>query len=105
MKGIGDLMKQAQQVQERMQEVQEEIARLEVTGESGAGMVKVVMNGRHEVKRVMIDDDLLNEDKSMLEDLLAAACNDAAHKVESAQQDKMSGLASGFGLPLGKMPF
>ncbi|MGD8416287.1 MAG: YbaB/EbfC family nucleoid-associated protein [Pseudomonadales bacterium] len=105
MKGLGDLMKQAQQVQERMSELQEEIARLEVTGESGAGLVSVVMTGRHEVRRVHIDDSLLGEDKSMLEDLIAAACNDAAHKVEQAQQEKMSGLASGFGLPLGKMPF
>ena len=105
MKGLGDLMKQAQQVQERMQEMQEEMAKLEVTGESGAGMVSVVMNGRHEVRRVQVDDSLLTEDKSMIEDLLAAACNDAVHKVEKAQQDKMSGLASGFGLPLGKMPF
>ena len=105
MKGLGDLMKQAQQVQERMQEMQEEVARLEVTGESGAGMVKVVMNGRHEVRRVEIDDSLLSEDKSMMEDLVAAACNDAVHKVERVQQEKMSGLASGFGLPLGKMPF
>lgn len=105
MKGIGDLMKQAQQVQERMQEMQEEVARLEVTGESGAGMVKVVMNGRHEVRRVDIDDSLLSEDKTMIEDLVAAACNDAVHKVEREQQEKMSGLASGFGLPLGKMPF
>lgn len=105
MKGLGDLMKQAQQVQERMQEMQEEVARLEVTGESGAGMVKVVMNGRHEVRRVEIDDSLLSEDKTMMEDLVAAACNDAVHKVERVQQEKMSGLASGFGLPLGKMPF
>lgn len=105
MKGLGDLMKQAQQVQERMQEMQEEMARLEVTGESGAGMVRVVMNGRHEVRRVEVDDSLLAEDKTMIEDLLAAACNDAVHKVESAQQEKMSGLASGFGLPFGKMPF
>jgi DNA-binding YbaB/EbfC family protein len=105
MKGLGDLMKQAQQVQERMQEMQEEMARLEVVGESGAGLVKVVMNGRHEVRRVEVDDSLLEEDKTMIEDLLAAACNDAVHKVERAQQDKMSGLASGFGLPLGKMPF
>lgn len=105
MKGIGDLMKQAQQVQERMQEMQAEIAQLEVTGESGAGLVKVTMNGRHEVRRVEIDQSLFEEDKTMIEDLVAAACNDAAHKVESVQQEKMSGLASGFGLPLGKMPF
>ncbi len=105
MKGIGDLMKQAQQVQERMQEMQAEMAQLEVTGESGAGLVKVTMNGRHEVRRVAIDQSLFDEDKTMIEDLVAAACNDAVHKVESAQQEKMSGLASGFGLPLGKMPF
>ena len=105
MKGLGDLMKQAQQVQERMKEMQEEFARLEVTGESGAGLVKVVMNGRHEVRRVHIDDSLLTEDKTMIEDLVAAACNDAAHKVEREQQEKMSGLASGFGFPAGKMPF
>jgi DNA-binding YbaB/EbfC family protein len=105
MKGLGDLMKQAQQVQEAMQEMQEELARMEVTGESGAGMVKVVMNGRHEVRKVMLDDSLLEEEKSLIEDLVAAACNDAVHKVERSQQEKMSGLASGFGFPLGKMPF
>ena len=105
MKGLGDLMKQAQQVQEKMQELQQELADMEVTGESGAGLVKVVMNGRHEVKRVDLDDSLLSEDKTLIEDLLAAACNDAVHRVERAQQEKMSGLASGFGLPLGKMPF
>ena len=105
MKGIGDLMKQAQEVQERMQQMQEEMARLEITGESGAGLVKVTMNGRHEVKRIQLDDSLLSEDKSMIEDLVAAACNDAVHRVEREQQDRMSGLASGFGLPLGKMPF
>jgi DNA-binding YbaB/EbfC family protein len=104
-KGLGDLMKQAQQVQARMQEVQEELARMEVTGESGAGLVKVVMNGRHEIRRVELDDSLMSEDKSLVEDLVAAACNDAVHRVEKAQQEKMSGLASGFGLPLGKMPF
>jgi len=105
MKGLGDLMKQAQQVQEQMQEMQEEMSRLEVTGESGAGLVKVIMNGRHEVKRVSVDDSLLKEEKSLIEDLLAAACNDAVHRVERLQQEKMSGLATGFGLPGGKMPF
>lgn len=105
MKGLGDLMKQAQEVQERMQELQAELAGMEVTGESGAGLVKVVMNGRHEVKRVELDDSLLGEDKTLIEDLLAAACNDAVHRVERAQQEKMSSLTSGFGLPLGKMPF
>ena len=105
MKGLGDLMKQAQEMQERMQGVQAEIAALEVTGESGAGLAKVVMNGRHEVKRVMLDDALLKEEKEVIEDLLAAACNDAVRRVESLQQEKMSGMAAGFGLPLGKMPF
>lgn len=105
MKGLGDLMKQAQEMQERMQGIQEEIAALEVTGESGAGLVKVVMNGRHEVKRVMLDDGLLAEAKEVVEDLVAAACNDAARRVESLQQEKMSGMVAGMGLPLGKMPF
>ncbi len=105
MKGFGDLMKQAQQVQEKMQALQTEIASMEVVGESGAGLVKVTMNGRHEVKRVDIDSSLLTEDKEVLEDLVAAACNDCVRKVENAQQKKMSGIASGFGLPLGKMPF
>ena len=105
MKGLGDFMKQAQQMQERMQQMQEEMAAAEVTGESGAGLVKVVMNGRHEVKRVQIDDSLLSEDKEVMEDLIAAACNDAARRVEAEQSDKMSGMAAGLGLPLGKMPF
>lgn len=105
MKGLGDFMKQAQQMQERMQELQVEVANLEVHGESGAGLVRVVMNGRHEIKRVTIDPSLLSEAKEVVEDLVAAACNDAAHKVEAAQQDKMAGMAAGLGLPLGKMPF
>ncbi len=105
MKGLGDLMKQAQQVQEKMQEMQAEIASMEVIGESGAGLVKVTMNGRHEVKRVEIDASLLTEDKEVLEDLVAAACNDSVRKLENEQQQKMSGRASGFGLPLDKMPF
>jgi hypothetical protein len=105
MKGLGDFMKQAQAMQERMQQVQEEIAGLEVTGESGAGLVKVVMNGRHEVMRVDIDASLFEEDKEVMEDLVAAACNDCVRKVEAAQTEKMSGMAAGLGLPLGKMPF
>lgn len=105
MKGLGDLMKQAQAVQERMQKVQEEMAAMEVDGESGAGLVKVTMNGRHEVRRVDIDPSLLGEDKEVLEDLLAAACNDAVRKVAAQQQDKMAGMASGLGLPLDKLPF
>ncbi len=106
MKGINDLMKQAQQVQANMQQMQEELAKMEVTGESGAGLVKVVLNGRHEARRVEIDDSLLNEEKELLEDLIAAAINDAVHKVEQNQKDKMGGLAEGFGLPPGfKLPF
>ena len=105
MKGLGDLMKQAQAMQERMQKVQEEMAALEVCGESGAGLVKVTMNGRHEVRRVNIDPSLLAEDKEVLEDLVAAACNDAVRKVTAEQQEKMSSMASGLGLPLDKLPF
>ena len=99
--GIGNIMKQAQQLQESMQRAQAEIANLEVTGESGGGMVKVIMNGKHEVKRVAIDSSLVGDDKDMLEDLVAAAINDAVHKVETTTQQKMSGLMSGMQLPPG----
>jgi len=103
--GIGDIMKQAQQVQENLQKTQEEIANTEVCGESGAGMLKVVMTGRHDVKRVDIDPTLL-DDKQMLEDLIAAAVNDANRKVEKISEDKMSNLTAGFDLPAGmKLPF
>lgn len=105
MKGLGDLMKQAQAVQERMQKVQQEMAGLEVTGESGAGLVKVTMNGRHEVRRVQLDPSLLAEDKEVLEDLIAAACNDAVRRVAAQQQEKMASVAAGLGLPLDKLPF
>lgn len=99
-------MKQAQQVQENLQKTQEEIANTEVCGESGAGMLKVVMTGRHDVKRVDIDPTLLNDDKQMLEDLIAAAVNDANRKVEKISEDKMSNLTAGFELPAGlKLPF
>ena len=104
--GMGNLMKQAQKMQEDMQRVQEELANAEVQGESGAGMVKVTMTGRHDVKRVEIDPGLMEEDKEMLEDLLAAAVNDAVRKVESNNKEKMSGLTAGMNLPDGfKMPF
>jgi len=103
---MGDIMKQAQKMQEELQKQQEEIAKAEVTGESGAGMVKVVMNGRHDVKNVAIDDELLSEDKEIIEDLLAAAVNDAVRKVEDKNKNTMSGLAEGMGFPPGfKMPF
>ena len=104
--GMGNLMKQAQKMQEDMQKAQEELANAEVQGESGAGMVKVTMTGRHDVKRVEIDPGLMEEDKEMLEDLLAAAVNDAVRKVESNNKEKMSGLTAGMNLPDGfKMPF
>jgi DNA-binding YbaB/EbfC family protein len=99
--GFGDIMKQAAQMQEKVQKIQAEIANTEVTGESGAGMVKVVMNGRHDVSRVAIDRDLMSEDKELLEDLLAAAVNDAVRKVESKQKEKMADLTSGIPLPPG----
>ena len=105
MKGLGDLFKQAQQVQQKIEAMQAELASMEVAGESGAGLVKVVLNGAHEVKRVAIDPAVLGEGKEVLEDLVAAAFNDGARKVEKARTDKMSGLAGGFGLPLGKLPF
>ncbi|RKZ37786.1 MAG: YbaB/EbfC family nucleoid-associated protein [Gammaproteobacteria bacterium] len=104
--GLGNMMKQAQQMQANLQKAQEEIAKMEVTGESGAGMVTVVMTGRHDVRRVNIDPALIGEDKEMLEDLIAAAINDAVRKVESETQERMSGLASGLNLPPGvKLPF
>src|SRR5688500_1850329 len=107
MKGnIGQLMKQAQQMQENMRRMQESLATLEVEGQSGAGMVKVQMTCKHEVKRVAIDPSLVNEEREMLEDLVAAAFNDAAHKVEATIQEKMSGMTAGLGLPAGfKLPF
>jgi len=105
MAGLGDLMKQARAMQERVQQMQEEMAALEVTGESGAGLVAVRMNGRHEVRGVKIDPSLMSEDREVLEDLIAAACNDAVRRVAVEQQDRMAGMASGLGLPLDKMPF
>ena len=104
--GLDGLMKQAQQMQEKVQDIQAQLAKAEVTGESGAGMVKVVMTGRHDVKRVQIDPSLLTEDKEILEDLLAAAVNDALRRVENNQKDKMSALTGGMSLPPGfKLPF
>ena len=107
MKGnLGDIMKQAQQLQADLQRAQEEIARLEVEGEAGAGLVKVTMTGKHDVRRVDIDPSLLREDKQMLEDLVAAAVNDANRRVEAATQGKMASFASGLPLPPGmKLPF
>ncbi len=106
MANIGNMMKQAEALQRNMQKAQEEIAAMEVVGESGGGMVKVTMNGRHEVKRVQIEPAVVGEDREMLEDLVAAACNDAVRKVETTTQQKMSGLMSGMKLPPGmKLPF
>jgi len=103
---LAGLMKQAQAMQDNMKKAQEEIAALEVEGQAGAGMVKVVMTGRNDVKRLKIDPTLLGEDKDMLEDLVAAAVNDAVRKVEAATQEKMAGLAGGLGMPPGfKLPF
>ncbi|MBO6702191.1 MAG: YbaB/EbfC family nucleoid-associated protein [Pseudomonadales bacterium] len=107
--GLGDLMKQAQQMQEKMQRLQEEIAQSEVTGEAGGGMVRITMTGRHDVKQVRIDDVLLSggaDEKEMLEDLIAAAMNDAVRRAEKNQQDKMSELTAGIPMPPGfKFPF
>ena len=104
--GIGNLMKQAQKMQEDMQKAQDELKNLEVEGQAGGGMVKVTMTGKHAVRRVQIDDSLLSDDKEMMEDLIAAAMNDASNKVEGLTKDQMSGLTSGLNLPPGmKLPF
>lgn len=104
--GLGNIMKQAQQMQEDLKKVQDEIARTEISGEAGAGLVKVVMTGKHDVKKVSIDKSLLEDDVEMLEDLIAAAVNDANRRVETMTQDKMSELSSGLNLPPGmNLPF
>lgn len=103
---MNELMKQAQAMQEKMQKMQEDVAKLEVTGESGAGLVKIVMNGRHDVRTVNIDSSMLSEEKEILEDLIAAAINDAVRKVESTSQEQMQKLTGGMQMPPGfKMPF
>ncbi len=104
--GIGNLMKQAQRMQQEMQRAQEELANMEVTGQAGGGMVSVVMTGRHDVKRVSIDASLMQDDKEMLEDLIAAAMNDAVRQVEQKSQERMSSMTAGMNLPGGmKFPF
>ncbi len=108
--GLGNIMKQAQKMQENLQKAQAEIAAMEIGGESGGGLVKVTITGRYEVQRISIDDSLVGDDKDMQEDLVAAAFNDAVRKVERTMQEKMGGLTSGMGLPPGmlgdfKMPF
>ena len=108
--GLGNIMRQAQKMQENLQKAQSEIALMEINGESGGGLVKVTITGRYEVRRIQIDDSLVGDDKDMLEDLVAAAINDAVHKIERTAQEKMGGLTAGLGLPLGtlgdfKLPF
>ena len=104
--GLGNMMKQAQQMQEKMQKAQEEVANLEVEAEAGAGMVKVTMTGRHDVKRVEIDQSLMDDDKELLEDLIAAAVNAAVRKVEETSKEKMAQVTKGMNLPPGmNLPF
>ena len=104
--GMGNLMKQAQEMQERMAKAQEDMAKMEVVGESGAGLVKVTMMGNHNVRRVEIDDTLVGEDKEMLEDLICAAINSAVARVEQNNKDQMSEMTGGMEMPPGfKMPF
>ncbi|VAW74006.1 Nucleoid-associated protein YaaK, partial [hydrothermal vent metagenome] len=104
--GLGNLMKQAQQMQANVQKAQEEVALMEATGESGGGLVKVTLTGRHEARRVEIDDSLIGDDKDMLEDLIAAAINDATHKIDTLTQEHMAGMTAGLNLPAGmKLPF
>ena len=103
---IGNLLRQAQQLQEKLKSAQEELARMEVTGESGAGMVRVTLTGKHQCRKVEIAADALKEDKEFVEDLIAAAINDAAQRVEQASKDKMSALGGGLQLPPGmNLPF
>lgn len=104
--GLGNLMKQAQAMQDNLRKAQEELAAVEVTGNAGGGMVSVVMTCRYDVRRVTIDPSLLTDDKEVLEDLVAAAVNDAVRKIEKTTQEKMAGLTAGIGLPPGmKLPF
>jgi DNA-binding YbaB/EbfC family protein len=104
--GMGNMMKQAQQMQERMQKTQEELANIEVIGQSGAGMVKVTMTCNHNVRRVEVDESLMEDDKEMIEDLVAAAINDAVRKTQETSKEKMSEVTGGMPLPPGfKMPF
>ena len=104
--GMGNMMKQAQQMQDRMQKVQDDLAKLEVTGEAGAGMVKVTMTCNHNVRRVDIDDTLMEDDKDMIEDLVAAAINDAVRRVQETTKEQMADVTGGMAMPPGfKMPF
>ncbi len=106
MKGLGNMMKQAQAMQENMKKAQDELAEMEVEGQSGGGLVSIIMSCRHDVRRVKIDSELVGDDVDVLEDLVAAAFNDALRKVESITQEKMGGLTAGLNLPGGlKLPF
>jgi len=107
MKGaMGNMMKQAQKMQEDMKKAQEEVANMEAEGQAGGGMVKVLMNGRHELRKVELDDSLMSDDKEMIEDLLAAAVNDAVRKIEQQSAERMSSVTAGMNLPAGmKLPF
>ena len=104
--GIGNLMKQAQVMQENMKKLQESLAQMEIEGQAGSGLVKVIMTGKHEVKRVTIDPKLLGDDKDMLEDLVVTAINDAVRRIEATTQEKMAAATAGLPLPPGmKLPF
>lgn len=107
MKGaMGNMMRQAQKMQEDMKKAQEEVANMEAEGQAGGGMVKVLMNGRHELRKVELDDSLMSDDKEMIEDLLAAAVNDAVRKIEQQSSERMSSVTEGLNLPGGmKLPF
>ena len=103
---LGDLMKQAQKMQTDMQKAQQDIANMEVEGRAGGGLVTVVMTGQHELRHVHIDDTLMSDEKALLEDLIAAAVNDASQRVDATSQEKMAGMTAGFNLPPGiKLPF
>jgi DNA-binding YbaB/EbfC family protein len=103
--GIGNILKQAQAMQENLKRAQEELAKIEVTGSAGGGLVSVTLTCRHDVRKVQIDASLLQDDKEVLEDLVAAAMNDAVRQVEATTQDKMSGLTGGLNIPGLKLPF
>lgn len=103
--GLGNIMKQAQAMQENLRKAQEELAKIEVTGSAAGGLVNIIMTCRHDVKRVSIDPSLLKDDKEVLEDLVAAAMNDAVRKAEAATQQRMAGLTSGFNIPGLNLPF
>lgn len=103
--GLGNLMKQAQQMQENMRKAQEELAQIEVTGSAGGGLVEVTMTCRHDVRKVSIDDSLMEDDKEMVEDLLAAAVNDAVRKIEETTKEKMGGMMGGLNIPGMNLPF